>query len=75
MRKKLFSKKSSIFQDIEIIDILFFVDFFSSFLISTDYMNCELYQNSVGIGKLQKLLSFSKDFSFLIDRCIFLLFL
>ena len=27
-------------------------------------MNCELYQNSVGIGKLQKLLSFSKDFSF-----------
>ena len=34
-------------------------------------MNCELYQKSVGIGKLQKLLSFSKDFSFLIDRCIF----
>ena len=37
-------------------------------------MNCELYQNSVGIGKLQKLLSFSKDFSFLIDRCIFFTF-
>ena len=33
-------------------------------------MNCELYQNSVGIGKLQKLLSFSKDYTFFIDGCI-----
>ena len=70
------SRKSLLFLKImEIIDILSFIVFYCTFLSCTNYMSRDLYQNSIGIVNLQQLLSFSKDFSFLIIMYIFLLLL
>ena len=74
MRKKLFSKKHSIFEDIGNCRYFDFFVFFCSCLICVNYMNCDLCQNSIGIINLQQLISFSKDFRFLINMYIFFTF-
>ena len=71
MRKKLFSKNSSFFEDIGNSRYFVFLCFFCSCLIFVNYMNCDLCQNSIGIINLQQLISFSKDFRFLINMYIF----